>query len=278
VAYKADVIEIMIALPSDVAQERRIIRDVIHEWNAIHAKDCQLVLMPVAWETHASPEMGERPQAVINRQLLRDSDLLIAVFWTRLGSPTGSAPSGTVEEIEEHLDAGKPALIYFSSAPVRPDSIDSEQYSALMIFKENCKERGLVEEYDNLTEFREKLARNLAQTVIRQFTSGESDSLLGEFPDPQNGPTLSKAAQELLIEASQDPNGVIIKLESLGGAHVQTNNHEFMKARNPRSAAKWRGAVDDLYRSGLVEDRAGKGEVFFMTDQGYEQADRLKPQ
>jgi hypothetical protein len=278
VAYEAGVIEIMIASPSDVAQERRIIRDVIHEWNAIHAKDRQLVLMPVAWETHASPQMGERPQAVINSQLLRDSDLLIAVFWTRLGSPTGSAPSGTVEEIEEHLEAGKPALIYFSSAPVRPDSIDSEQYSALMIFKESCRKRGLVEGYDNLTEFRQKLVRNLAQTVIRQFTSGESDSLLGEFPEPQRGPALSKAAQELLIEASQDPHGVIMTLETFSGAHVQTNNHEFVEAGDSRSAAKWRGAVDDLYRSGLVEDRTGKGEVFFMTDQGYEQADRLKPQ
>ena len=30
-----------------------------------------------------------------------------------LGSPTGVSASGTVEEIEEHLRAGKPAMIYF---------------------------------------------------------------------------------------------------------------------------------------------------------------------
>lgn len=29
----------MIASPGDVSQERRIIRDVIEEWNTIHAED-----------------------------------------------------------------------------------------------------------------------------------------------------------------------------------------------------------------------------------------------
>ena len=52
--------------------------------NAIRAKDKRIVLMPVGWETHASPETDDRPQAIINGQLLKDSDLLVAVFWTRL--------------------------------------------------------------------------------------------------------------------------------------------------------------------------------------------------
>jgi hypothetical protein len=50
---------------------------------------------------------------VINRQVLADCDLLVAIFWTRIGSPTGSALSGTVEEIEKHLKAEKPAMLYF---------------------------------------------------------------------------------------------------------------------------------------------------------------------
>ena len=61
------------------------------------------MLEPVGWETHSVPELGDRPQAIINRQILRESDLLIAVFWTRIGTATGAHPSGTVEEIEEHL-------------------------------------------------------------------------------------------------------------------------------------------------------------------------------
>lgn len=99
------------------------------------------MLLPCAWETHASPAMGDRAQAIINKQLLKQCDLLVAVFWTRLGSPTGQATSGTVEEINEHLGAGKPAMIYFSEAPVRPDSVEHAQYKALRDFREDCKRR-----------------------------------------------------------------------------------------------------------------------------------------
>jgi len=101
--------------------------------------------------------MGDRPQAIINKQVLKDCDILIAIFWTRLGSPTGVAASGTVEEIEEHIAAGKPAMIYFSSAPVVADSIDPDQYAALKAFKAECQRRGLIEFYDSLADFREKL-------------------------------------------------------------------------------------------------------------------------
>src|SRR5258706_8401132 len=100
--YTANVVRVMIASPSDVVQERRVIRDVIEEWTAVHAEDRRTVLLPVGWETHSSPDMGDRPQAVLNKQLLKSCDLIVAVFWTRLGSPTGAAASGTVEEINEH--------------------------------------------------------------------------------------------------------------------------------------------------------------------------------
>ena len=78
-----------------------------------------------------------------------------------------AGPSFQIEEIEKHLSSGKPAMICFSSAPVRADSVDRDQYDALQHFKADCRRRGLTEEYESLAEFREKLTRQLAQTVIR---------------------------------------------------------------------------------------------------------------
>ena len=49
-SYMALAVKVMIASPGDVAKERQLIRDVIHEWNAIHAEDRKIVLMPVGWE------------------------------------------------------------------------------------------------------------------------------------------------------------------------------------------------------------------------------------
>src|SRR5258708_4201917 len=140
-SYIAQVLKIMIASPGDVAAERNVIRDVVHDWNATHSEERAQVLLPIGWETHSAPEMGDRPQEIINRQLLRGCDLLIAVFWTRIGSPTGKADSGTVEEIEEHIAAGKPAMVYFSGAPVHLESVQAEQYAALKQFRESCRQR-----------------------------------------------------------------------------------------------------------------------------------------
>ena len=108
----------MIASPGDVAQERFPAQRIVHEWNAIHSRDRGIVLQPVMWEPHSSPAMGDRAQAIINKQILRDADLLVGIFWSRFGTPTGEAASGTVEEIGEHLKAGRRAMLYFSTAPL----------------------------------------------------------------------------------------------------------------------------------------------------------------
>jgi hypothetical protein len=288
VSYTATVVHVMVASPSDVPQERVIVRDVIAEWNAIHAKDRKTVLLPLGWETHSTPEMGDRPQAIINGQLLKDADLLVAMFWTRIGSPTGVANSGTVEEIEEHIQTGKPVMIYFSSAPVRPDSIDEKQYAALKAFKQSLREKGLFEEYESLSDFRGKFTRHLAQKIISRFpvlsqSSGDGSrsellppalaQALERIPTPQ----LGESARELLVEASADQQGVIMNLQTMGGAIVQTNGKSFVQG-GARSEAQWRSAVTELARLGLVEDRAGSNEVFFVTDEGYRTAEVLKQQ
>ncbi len=112
-SYEATVYNVMIASPSDVVAECGVIRETLSKWNSVHSADKGIVVLPIDWKTHASPAVGDRPQEIINRQVLADADLLVAVFWTRIGSPTGKAPSGTIEEIREHIAAGKPVMLYF---------------------------------------------------------------------------------------------------------------------------------------------------------------------
>lgn len=277
--YRAKVYKVMIASPGDVPREREVIRDLIHEWNAVHSEKEDIVLMPVGWESHSSPSMGERAQAVINKQVLADCDLLIAVFWTRLGSPTGKARSGTVEEIEKHLSAGKPAMIYFSSVPVVPESVDQRQYKALQKFKEECRKRGLVETYDAIPQFRDKLNRQLAQTVIRLLSSKKNGQRGVEavlVPDRPKSPPLVAEAQQLLLEASRDQNGIILKMYTLDGLTIQTNGRILVDNAEPRTEARWEAALRQLHELGLVHDRGYIGEVFALTHAGYRAADQLR--
>jgi len=124
----------MIASPGDVQRERDAVRDVLDEWNSVNGARRGIMLLPLGWETDIAPEMGDEPQKIINKRILKDADLLVGIFWTRLGTPTSGYASGAVEEIEEHLAAGRPAMLYFSAAPALLDSVDPQQYAALKAF------------------------------------------------------------------------------------------------------------------------------------------------
>lgn len=110
---KTQTYQILLASPSDLAEERQAAAQAIHAWNAEHAVNEGIVFLPVMWETHATPQSGLRPQEVINKHLVEQCDLLIGMFWTRFGTNTGVAVSGTVEEVDQFVNTGKPALLYF---------------------------------------------------------------------------------------------------------------------------------------------------------------------
>ncbi len=281
--YNAIVYKVMIASPSDVVPERAIVREVLAEWNTVNADLRKTVLLPVSWETHVSPTMGDRPQAIINKQVLKDCDLLVGVFWTRLGTPTGDYASGSVEEFEEHIKAGKPAMLYFSSSPVRPDSVDAEQYAELKSFKESCKSRGIFKDYTDLSDFKEKFYRHLQLKLnqdeyfkLKAATTGGTtpeavESILPDIPN------LSKEAQVLLKEACRDPGGAILRLGTMSGFIVQTNNKQMVADDSPRTRAIWNSAVNELQDAGLIADRGHEGKVFDVTKKGYELAEFLNP-
>lgn len=282
-AYNATVYKVMIASPGDVVSERAIVREVLAEWNTINSDSRKTVLLPVGWETHASPTMGDRPQAIINKQILKDCDLLVGVFWTRLGTPTGEYASGTVEEIDEHIKAGKHVMLYFSKAPVLLDSVDAAQYAELKTFKDACKSRGIFEEYIDLNDFKAKFYRQL-QLKLNQDEYFKQNEVTTDATDLEavesflpDIPQLSREAQVLLKEASRDPTGIIMRLPHMGGFLVQTNGKRMTEGKDPRNRAIWEAAVNELENFGLIADRGNKRQVFGVTRDGYELAELLNP-
>lgn len=163
--FAATVIQVLIASPSDLAEERKAAAEAVYEWNAQHAAAESVVLLPVAWETHATPRSGVRPQEAINQQLVDQSDILVGMFWTKLGTSTGLAASGTVEEIDRFIAASKPAQLYFSSRPIDPGKIDQKQHKTLKAFKETTYKNALVGSFDSLDSLRQNISRNLLSEV-----------------------------------------------------------------------------------------------------------------
>ena len=277
-SYNAKVYKVMIASPSDVVGERSIIRESLNQWNIINSDTRKIVLLPVGWETHSTPEMGSKPQSIINKQILNDCDLLIGVFWTRIGTETDQYKSGTIEEIEEHILSQKPVMLYFSSAPVLLDSVDNEQYAKLKEFKESCKNRGLYEEYNDLSDFKEKIFRQIHIKLNKDhyfnidFLEEEitiSDVYVGKIPE------ISKEAKIILIEGSNDPHGMIYKFEDSGGISIQTNHKQLIDGANARIIANWEDALEELEQEGLIKSEGYTSDAYKVTKNGYEIADLL---
>jgi hypothetical protein len=281
VSYTATVIPIMIASPGDVADEREITRQVIHDWNDMNSQRSKVMLSAVGWDSHSSPELGTRPQELINKRVLQDCDLLIGIFWTRLGTPTGKAQSGTVEEIEEHVAAGKPAMIYFSSKPVSLESVELEQYRKVKAVRSEWQQRGLVETYDDLEQFRRKLTKQLQLCLNKNEYLGrllERSIPLTIVEEPLTQPPsvahLSPEAITLLKAAASDEHGTIIKSEYIGGQNIQAGNQSFGNSSR-REFSKWEAALNQLITQDLVSERGYKGEVFELTHEGWSVADAL---
>jgi len=57
------------------------------------------------------------------------------MFWTKIGTDTGVAESGTVEEIDQFVAAEKPTMLYFSRRPIDPNAINLRQQQKLRSFQ-----------------------------------------------------------------------------------------------------------------------------------------------
>ena len=277
----AIVVKVMIASPSDVEEERSIVRESIHEWNAIHAEERSVWLSPVGADTHASPSMASEAQDVINRQVLEGCDLLVGIFWRRLGTPTATDPSGAAEEIRRHVEACGEAMIYFSDRDASPSTHDPAQYESLQAFREACQSMGYVEAFSTTEEFRRKFSRQLAQAIQRLVPANALADKVGQAVqlllsgsiDSAQPSSLSNEARILLSEGAQDEQGRLMKLSAAGGTWILANKNRWPEDSSARSIAKWVGALEELEREGLVTTENGK--AYHLTSAAFELADTL---
>ena len=111
--------------------------------------------------------------------------------------------------------------------------------------------------------------RTVADTLARVSSSSTT---IPEFSQ------LSEDAKELLVEATKDPNGMILTTRTMGGVTIQTNRKGFTGKNSARSDARWKQAIDELEQKRLIEDPKGKGEAFEVTHSGFQLADALSNQ
>lgn len=184
-SYNAKIYKVFIASPDDVKKEREVVRSVLMKWNAINAEAKHIVLLPVGWDTHAAPEMGRTAQEYINEEVLDKCDILIGIFWTKLGSPTKIAKSGTVEEIQRHVSERKLAMLYFSTREI-PNNADLKQLKRLRDFKDEIKSKSLYGEFSDERDLESKLYNHLELKISEgKFRPTWDSDILAKIKDDE---------------------------------------------------------------------------------------------
>lgn len=154
---------VFVAAPSDVAEELQVVEGVLRDWNLQHGQPYRARVETVNWRTHTRPAAGRRPQALVNQQAFDGCDIVVAIFWTRLGTPTGRADSGTVEEIKRGVRQGKQVLVYFSDRP--PPGAAKVEHSRIQRFKSRFGAKSLYWVYNDMGSFERALRNHLAITM-----------------------------------------------------------------------------------------------------------------
>ena len=216
-------LQVFVASPSDVAEERKIVTSVIKDINLTEGDVHNIRLEPIKWETHSRPGFGEDAQDVINQQIGDDYDIFLGIMWGRFGSPTQRAGSGTEEEFDRALARRKASpesveiMFYFKNAGIPPNEIEPEQLAKVQAFKARISsEGGLYHEFKDAEEFRTNVRRDLTRVIQdwrkKDLPNSETAKATAYSPD-------AKAVARLFVERSE--HGLFADLQFRGGKLAQ---------------------------------------------------------
>ncbi len=161
-------------------------RRAVEEINRTSGEREGWVLTVKGWETHTRSAEG-RAQAVITRQI-GPTDIFLGVLWTRIGTPTGKAVSGTVEEYDEvrkrrarsRAKVKPSVMFYFKTKARKPADIDPKQWQAVIDFKARVFKNSLAREFETTREF---------EGLIREHLTAEAHEIVSAHRTPANRTT-----------------------------------------------------------------------------------------
>ncbi|TKT73253.1 hypothetical protein YH63_018510 [Afipia massiliensis] len=277
---------LVIASPSDVFEERKAVFEAIAELN-MQLEGSNISVRAIGWEESVSPGIGTEPQAVINKQLFQSYDMLIAVFGAKLGTPTKSFRSGSIEEIEKAIAATESVFedqriqIYFKDSIPALSKIDAGELADVLAFRSQLGEQGIL--YSTFLEPGElsKAVRiNVQRAVMKLLNSAKevqntsapalTSIELTNFdePDEPGFLDLMEASERAVAEMTRELEGLSKIVDEIGNeATKQTATFEQLNAADVSTTVKKSSAND--FAAFLVTnaqqllDRSSRARILF---------------
>lgn len=174
--------DLLLSCPGDVLNTIDIIKEEVTNFNRIFGQLNNIEVIVKHWSTDSFPQAGDKPQELLNKQFIRECDAVVAIFWTRFGTPTDKYQSGTEEEIEEMIKAEKQVFLYFLDKPASPSNIDMEQYEKVKQFKNKYKDKGIYAIVKDEQELKKQFLNHLSLYFLQLFVGNRNTSLAINSP------------------------------------------------------------------------------------------------
>ncbi len=177
------ILRVFVSSPDDVRAERDVLTDVIASINRTDGEAGGFRLETFRWEDDVTPQIGPKPQAVIDDQL-PPCEIYVGIMSARFGTPAGRYGSGTEKEFKDALrrwrESGRPWLLfYFNAAPALPTTLEAiDQYRAVVEFRGKLQERGITGTYRDIEGkdgFRQQAAEHLRSVARRLLAEPEPE-------------------------------------------------------------------------------------------------------
>lgn len=289
-------LNIVVASPGDVQAERDALEKVVADLNQGVAAVLKLRLELVRWETDAYPGFHpEGPQGLIDSILgIEDCDILIGLFWTRFGTPTKDAKSGTEHEIRKAYTAWQKThrpqiMVYFNQKSYTPQSSkETEQWGRVLKFKEDFPDEGLYWEYDE-GEFEDLVRKHLTQHIRDRYelpgraskkVSGNKEEK-SDLIEPTHETIRGESGAD---ESSGEEKSDLIEqpLKAVGNPHIDSEhryavligNSTFPTADKLQPLQAPEHDVDDLKAILKLPDRGQFDEPIMLKNQPHYEAEK----
>ena len=188
------VLQVFIASPSDLVDERRAIKEIADSLNAAFGREVGIQVQLLGWEDRL-PGYG-RPQAQINEDVDK-ADLFIGFLWRRWGSDPGDPQytSGFEEEFTRATTrrekVGIPEIsLFFKAVDKQSMSDPGDQLKRVLEFRETVErsKKVLFRNFTDIPDWKEQ-TRELLQCHLLKLLSSTRISRGQE--QPQAPPTTS---------------------------------------------------------------------------------------
>ncbi len=173
------IINVFIASPSDLSNERQKLRNIVERINKVFGKRRDIQIELFGWED-TLPSF-KRPQEQINKDV-EICDLFIGVLWKRWGTDSGKFSSGFEEEFNLARDrkiVGEPLDVWLLFKSVDNDLLQDpgEQLKKVLEFKKNqidSKEL-LFKEFKSTEEFNSTIHDDLTAFLLENEQEEEDE-------------------------------------------------------------------------------------------------------